>query len=463
MRSRLFKICIVVTLCISLLLGISVPSQAIVLEGAALYGLGCLVLGLFGITCYAISNTSSNWNGLLRTIFGPDYSRISHEVKYVPSSDTLVIPSPTYNEIVSDVNSFVVSVDRNPCAIYDGHIAFYALSGEALNVGYRWQGSWRYNYAPSDGYYFTLYSPSNVRTDSFTVGQETFEYSVADHAKTYLLNSSGASLVYTTGTVTLDVPEAFPATVTLHAPAYESESGAISDIDPPVFLDIPTSFVPSQLVDTAVYPAVTVNMSAVADAVGAPPDTNIEDLLGDLSSVPPDTVAPSLDAIDFVPVDNDAYQDIAVSGTYDIVSSWDNPTEEPDTGSGSIFARILAWLIALYNALRDWFSTLLSNLWARFESVLQVLRNLYTRVGSILTVLSESAVNFLGDIPLYISALGDAVEDIWSYVLAWVYSLGEWLSALLTIWGFLPSEMVIPVYATLVIVIVVGLWKRWFE
>lgn len=51
---------------------------------------------------------------------------------------------------------------------------------------------------------------------------------------------------------------------------------------------------------------------------------------------------------------------------------------------------------------------------------------------------------------------------IWHYVVTWVQSLGSWLSTMFTVWAALPYAMVVPVYATAVVVIVLGVYKRFF-
>lgn len=51
---------------------------------------------------------------------------------------------------------------------------------------------------------------------------------------------------------------------------------------------------------------------------------------------------------------------------------------------------------------------------------------------------------------------------IWHYVVTWVQSLGSWLSTLFAVWAALPYAMVVPVYATAVVVIVLGVYKRFF-
>lgn len=54
------------------------------------------------------------------------------------------------------------------------------------------------------------------------------------------------------------------------------------------------------------------------------------------------------------------------------------------------------------------------------------------------------------------------LSGIWHYVREWITSLGAWFSTVLTVWAYLPYAMVVPVYAALVIVIVLGVYKRFF-
>lgn len=53
-------------------------------------------------------------------------------------------------------------------------------------------------------------------------------------------------------------------------------------------------------------------------------------------------------------------------------------------------------------------------------------------------------------------------SGIWHYVREWVSSLGAWLTTMFTIWNGLPYAIVVPVYASAVIVIVLGVYKRFF-
>lgn len=54
------------------------------------------------------------------------------------------------------------------------------------------------------------------------------------------------------------------------------------------------------------------------------------------------------------------------------------------------------------------------------------------------------------------------LSGIWHYVREWIASLGAWFSTVMTVWASLPYAMVVPVYASLVVVIVLGVYKRFF-
>lgn len=53
-------------------------------------------------------------------------------------------------------------------------------------------------------------------------------------------------------------------------------------------------------------------------------------------------------------------------------------------------------------------------------------------------------------------------SGIWHYVREWVQSLGSWFSIMFSVWASLPFAMVVPVYATAVVVIVLGVYRRFF-
>ena len=65
-------------------------------------------------------------------------------------------------------------------------------------------------------------------------------------------------------------------------------------------------------------------------------------------------------------------------------------------------------------------------------------------------------------IPINVPSFNFSLSGIWHYVREWVTSLGAWLSYLFSIWAILPYAIVVPVYACLVIVIVLGVYKRFF-
>lgn len=70
---------------------------------------------------------------------------------------------------------------------------------------------------------------------------------------------------------------------------------------------------------------------------------------------------------------------------------------------------------------------------------------------------NEVTIPFL---PITLPSFNLNLSGIWHYVVTWVASLGAWFTTLFTIWSCLPYAMVVPVYATAVIVIVLGVYRR---
>lgn len=71
--------------------------------------------------------------------------------------------------------------------------------------------------------------------------------------------------------------------------------------------------------------------------------------------------------------------------------------------------------------------------------------------------------------PVTIPILGVQLPDfnfnlkgIWYYVVQWVSSLRAWLGTMFNVWNLLPASMVYPVWASAVIVIVLGVYRRFF-
>lgn len=54
------------------------------------------------------------------------------------------------------------------------------------------------------------------------------------------------------------------------------------------------------------------------------------------------------------------------------------------------------------------------------------------------------------------------LSGIWYYVVGWVNSLGTWLTTMFGIWSVIPYYISLPVYASAVVVIVLGVYKRFF-
>lgn len=72
---------------------------------------------------------------------------------------------------------------------------------------------------------------------------------------------------------------------------------------------------------------------------------------------------------------------------------------------------------------------------------------------------SEVYIPFL---PVTLPSFQFSLSGIWHYVTAWVASLGAWFSLVFMTWSYLPYAISVPVYATAVIVIVLGVYKRFF-
>lgn len=65
-------------------------------------------------------------------------------------------------------------------------------------------------------------------------------------------------------------------------------------------------------------------------------------------------------------------------------------------------------------------------------------------------------------LPITLPSFNFNLSGIWHYVREWVSSLSSWFATMFTIWSCLPYAMVVPVYATAVVVIVLGVYKRFF-
>lgn len=102
------------------------------------------------------------------------------------------------------------------------------------------------------------------------------------------------------------------------------------------------------------------------------------------------------------------------------------------------------------------------------DSTTGILANTNTIVSTLESILSTlisytgSLFDFLMSLPSYLSSLAGKFAGIWHYVITWVSSLGAWLSMMYGVWNGLPYAMVVPVYASAVIVIVVGMYRRFF-
>lgn len=69
---------------------------------------------------------------------------------------------------------------------------------------------------------------------------------------------------------------------------------------------------------------------------------------------------------------------------------------------------------------------------------------------------------FVPLLPITLPDFNFSLSGIWYYVVRWVESIGSWISLMFTVWASLPYAFVAPVYASAVIVIVLGVYKRFF-
>lgn len=156
----------------------------------------------------------------------------------------------------------------------------------------------------------------------------------------------------------------------------------------------------------------------------------------------------------------------------------DNPTDDPDTNIGEddppfvvpdTWAGIDAWLKAqgvkltgIFNDVKGFVADFpkvlseslpaaLTDVW---QGVLDAVAEPFKKMPDRFTELKNKLLPFIQN--------GFGFPSIWHYVVSWVGSLAPWLATMFTIWNGLPASMVIPVYATAVIVIVIGMYRRFF-
>lgn len=76
---------------------------------------------------------------------------------------------------------------------------------------------------------------------------------------------------------------------------------------------------------------------------------------------------------------------------------------------------------------------------------------------------SLTPTGFLPYLPSLLDNIAGIFSSIWQYVVNWVSSISPFLTLMQTVWSKLPYAMVLPVYASAVVVIVLGMWRRFFE
>lgn len=65
-------------------------------------------------------------------------------------------------------------------------------------------------------------------------------------------------------------------------------------------------------------------------------------------------------------------------------------------------------------------------------------------------------------LPFSLPSFNFNFSGIWHYVVEWVSSVGSGAAQIFAVWSYLPYALVLPVYASLVVVIVLGVYKRFF-
>lgn len=66
-------------------------------------------------------------------------------------------------------------------------------------------------------------------------------------------------------------------------------------------------------------------------------------------------------------------------------------------------------------------------------------------------------------LPVTLPSFNFNFSGIWHYVVEWIGSLGAWFNMVMTVWSNLPYAMTVPVYACLVILIVLGVYRRFLS
>lgn len=66
-------------------------------------------------------------------------------------------------------------------------------------------------------------------------------------------------------------------------------------------------------------------------------------------------------------------------------------------------------------------------------------------------------------LPVTLPSFNFNFSGIWHYVVEWIASLGAWFTMVLTVWANLPYAITVPVYASLVILIVLGVYRRFLS
>lgn len=65
-------------------------------------------------------------------------------------------------------------------------------------------------------------------------------------------------------------------------------------------------------------------------------------------------------------------------------------------------------------------------------------------------------------LPFELPSFNFNLSGIWHYVVEWVQSISAGAAQIFAVWSYLPYAMVVPIYASIVVVVVLGVYKRFF-
>lgn len=172
-------------------------------------------------------------------------------------------------------------------------------------------------------------------------------------------------------------------------------------------------------------------------------------------------IAPSSASSESLSLSGSLNSSIAVDSSQDVYISTPDLTY---TDSATASSQILQSVIN-NNTITSSSSVDLSDL---IDTQAQILTNTTAISGSLsqtlaaVQAIASDIVSFISSLPSYLSQFGGKFASIWYYVVNWVTSLSPFFVLISGVWSHLPAAMVLPVYASAVICVVLGMYKRFF-